>query len=63
LIDLKLNFDPSEWCFGGDFNAIMKLGERRGINGSGIQSDRAEFSHFCDAMELVDIPVMGKKFT
>jgi hypothetical protein len=63
LIDLKLNFDPGEWCFGGDFNAIMKLGERRGINGSGIQLDRAEFSHFCDAMELVDIPVMGKKFT
>jgi hypothetical protein len=63
LIDLKLNFEPGEWCFGGDFNSIMKVGERRGVNGFGIHAERLEFSNFCDAMELVDIPVMGKKFT
>ena len=30
LIDFKLNNEPGEWCLGGDFNLISKVGERRG---------------------------------
>jgi hypothetical protein len=63
LIEFKLNNDPGEWCLGGDFNSIMKVGERRGSSSAGNQSERLEFTHFSEVMELVDIPVMGKKFT
>ncbi|CAJ2637710.1 unnamed protein product [Trifolium pratense] len=47
----------------GDFNSITKVGERRGSNGAGCQSERVEFAQFIDAFEVVDIPLMGKKFT
>ncbi|GAU42391.1 hypothetical protein TSUD_296890 [Trifolium subterraneum] len=47
----------------GDFNAISKSGERRGSSGSGCLSERSEFSLFIEAMEVIDIPVLGKKFT
>ncbi|GAU46303.1 hypothetical protein TSUD_283280 [Trifolium subterraneum] len=48
---------------GGDFNSITKIGERRGSHGGSVYRERIEFSQFIDAMELVDIPVLGKKFT
>jgi hypothetical protein len=63
LLNFKLNNDPGDWCLRGDFNSVMKTGERRGSSGTGSQIERSEFSHFSDVMELVDIPVMGKQFT
>jgi exonuclease III len=63
LIDFKNNNEPGEWCIGGDFNSIMKSGERRGSSNAGSQAERAEFAQFSEVMEIIDIPVMGKKFT
>ncbi|CAJ2673212.1 unnamed protein product [Trifolium pratense] len=63
LINLKLNNEPGEWCLGGDFNSVTKVGERKGCNGAAGQSERAEFSQFIDAFELVDLPLVCKKFT
>ncbi|MCI20776.1 cysteine-rich receptor-like protein kinase, partial [Trifolium medium] len=36
---------------------------RRGNNGSSQSSEQLEFRHFVDLMEVVDVPVAGKKFT
>jgi hypothetical protein len=63
LIDFKTYNDPGEWCLRGDFNSVFKLGERRGSSSTWSQIERSELSHFCDGMELVDIPVMGIVFT
>jgi exonuclease III len=41
LLEFKLNNEPGDWCLGGDFNSISKVGERRGRNGPGSQSERA----------------------
>jgi exonuclease III len=64
LLHFKLNNVQGEWCLGGDFNAILKVGERRGSSsGGGNQAERMEFNQFIDAMELIDIPISGKKFS
>ncbi|MCI24910.1 reverse transcriptase, partial [Trifolium medium] len=63
LLDFKKNNAPGEWCIGGDFNSVTKVGERRGCHAVGGQTERVEFTLFIDAMEVVDIPMMGKKFT
>ncbi|PNX71762.1 cysteine-rich receptor-like protein kinase, partial [Trifolium pratense] len=63
LLDFKLNNEQGEWCLGGDFNATLKVGERRGCSGGGGQIERVEFSQFIEDMEVVDIPVTGKKFS
>ncbi|KAK2445688.1 hypothetical protein QL285_016590 [Trifolium repens] len=63
LIEFKMNNEPGEWCLGGDFNSTLQVGERRGIHGVGGQTDRADFASFIDTLEVVDIPVTGKRFT
>jgi exonuclease III len=63
LLELKLNNAPGEWCLGGDFNSVLHAGERRGRSEVGRSAEREEFLQFCESMELVDIPVLGKKFT
>jgi exonuclease III len=63
LLDLKANSAPGHWCLGGDFNAVTTAGERRGSNGTCSQVERAEFGNFIDAIEVIDIPMAGKKFT
>ncbi|GAU48137.1 hypothetical protein TSUD_293770 [Trifolium subterraneum] len=53
-----------EWCLGGDFNLISKVGERRGSSsGAWRQGEKIEFIQFIDALEVVDIPLKGKMFT
>ncbi|PNX60534.1 hypothetical protein L195_g051980 [Trifolium pratense] len=37
LVDFKLNIAKGDWCLGGDFNAILKLGERKGSSGGGAR--------------------------
>ncbi|GAU51479.1 hypothetical protein TSUD_413680 [Trifolium subterraneum] len=53
-----------EWCLGGDFNSISKVGERRGSSsGAWRQGERNEFIQFIDALEVVYIPLKGKMFS
>ncbi|PNX74096.1 cysteine-rich receptor-like protein kinase [Trifolium pratense] len=63
LLAFKLNNEKGEWVLGGDFNAILKSGERRGNNGGGVHNERVEFNMFVDCMEVIDVPVAGKKFS
>ncbi|PNX71591.1 cysteine-rich receptor-like protein kinase, partial [Trifolium pratense] len=63
LLEFKSNNAIRDWILGGDFNAISKSGERRGNSGSRSLSERSEFSLFMEAMEVIDIPILGRKFT
>ncbi|XP_045810036.1 uncharacterized protein LOC123904409 [Trifolium pratense] len=63
LLDFKLNNEKGEWVLGGDFNAILKVDERKGCNGGGLRNEREEFGLFVDLVELSDIPVVGKNFS
>ncbi|PNY16161.1 cysteine-rich receptor-like protein kinase, partial [Trifolium pratense] len=48
LLDFKLNNEKGEWVLGGDFNAILKVDERKGCNGGGLRNEREEFEGFID---------------
>ncbi|PNX58976.1 cysteine-rich receptor-like protein kinase, partial [Trifolium pratense] len=52
-----------EWCIGGDFNAILHPSERRGCSADRRLGEIIYFREFVEDMELVDIPVLGKKFS
>ncbi|GAU10537.1 hypothetical protein TSUD_419470, partial [Trifolium subterraneum] len=63
LIEFRMNNAPGEWCLGGDFNSITKTSERRGSSNWSGNTERTEFVQIIETMELIDIPVLGKKFT
>ncbi|XP_045791747.1 uncharacterized protein LOC123886474 [Trifolium pratense] len=63
LLEFKLNNEQGDWCVGGDFNAVMKEGERQGSSSFSRINERMEFCQFAEAIELIDVPVAGKKFT
>ncbi|XP_057444431.1 uncharacterized protein LOC130736645 [Lotus japonicus] len=53
------------WCIVGDFNSVRSPEERIGIS-SGPDSSRRdtdEFNGFINDMELLDLPLVGRKFT
>ncbi|KAA3489170.1 putative Transposon TX1 [Gossypium australe] len=49
------------WIIGGDFNVVRNCSER--INCSSIEKGSKEFDEFIDRCKLVDLPLIGKKFT
>ncbi|XP_019433996.1 PREDICTED: uncharacterized protein LOC109340725 [Lupinus angustifolius] len=51
------------WCMAGDFNSILNRDERRGSSSSLVSSDCVEFSQFVEDLELLDLPLVGSKFT
>ncbi|MCH80366.1 LINE-1 reverse transcriptase like, partial [Trifolium medium] len=63
LLEFKLNNEQGDWCIGGDFNAVLKAGERKGSSSAFRHTERTEFCQFVESMELIDVPVTGKKFT
>lgn len=63
--ELRNDIASDLWCVAGDFNAVRSSEERRGP-GAASQLHRLEsedFNDFIDDMELVDIPLLGRKFT
>ncbi|XP_057419451.1 uncharacterized protein LOC130713677 [Lotus japonicus] len=65
LADWKRSCGVQLWCIGGDFNAVRSEGEQRGITSEGGSQRREiiEFNNFVEAMELVDLPLAGRKYT
>lgn len=63
LDDIRLGGNKGEWCFVGDFNEVTSVEERLGTTGHLRQQDMVDFNHFIIDMEIVDVPVCGKKFT
>lgn len=59
------NCDVGEWCLAGDFNAVRYAEERRGSAGvlSSHRREMHDFNVFIANMDLVDIPLAGRKFT
>ncbi|GLU19133.1 hypothetical protein SLE2022_353980 [Rubroshorea leprosula] len=49
------------WCIAGDFNAIRSLQERKG--GTSVRREIREFNDFIEMNGLVDLPMIGRKFS
>jgi hypothetical protein len=50
----------------GDFNAVRSVEERVGVNIAdprGVSTEIIEFRNFVEELELVDLPILGRKFT
>ncbi|PNY01680.1 cysteine-rich receptor-like protein kinase, partial [Trifolium pratense] len=62
LLDIKRS-SRGEWCIGGDFNAILHSSERRGCSVDRRLGEITSFTEFVEDMELIDMPVLGKKFS
>lgn len=63
LVMSKRGFGGTTWCVAGDFNAITVCSERRGVSAQFVRRECVEFNNFILEMNIVDVPVMGKKFT
>lgn len=59
----KRGFPAGEWCIAGDFNAVLSARERRGISSHINQRELDEFSSFIQSMGVIDVPLLGKKFS
>lgn len=59
----KLGFGEALWCVLGDFNSIRRRDERRGVVGSFVSSNWLDFNQFIFDLELVDLSLVGRRFT
>jgi hypothetical protein len=62
----KRVFGGGIWCVIGDFNTVLNREERRCVNDSNFQSpsiEIVEFEAFVNNMNLIDLPVLGRKFS
>ncbi|MCH87544.1 transposon TX1 putative protein, partial [Trifolium medium] len=52
------------YCIMGDFNSVRCLGERNGVRGGSERSeDTRLFNVFIENTGLIDLPLMGRKYT
>ncbi|PNX88182.1 cysteine-rich receptor-like protein kinase [Trifolium pratense] len=63
LLQLKSNSELGDWCIAGDFNAVSRTSERKGSSEEGRSAERRDFKQFIEDMDVVDLPVSGKRFT
>ncbi|XP_026451679.1 uncharacterized protein LOC113352009 [Papaver somniferum] len=49
------------WCLGGDFNTVIKCGEKKNCNK--ITSSMKMFSKFIVEHDLIDLPLKGARYT
>ena len=49
------------WVVGGDFNEVKRISERKGCTRA--TSGMRTFVNFISAMDLVDLPLVGRRFT
>jgi hypothetical protein len=66
LILTKRQLGGSIWGLVGDFNAVLHREERKGqfsFSTSNLSNEVSEFRAFVQEMDLVDLPVLGRKFT
>ncbi|XWS18633.1 hypothetical protein CRYUN_Cryun32bG0061500 [Craigia yunnanensis] len=60
LAGLKAN-DNEFWCYVGNFNEVLYEEERVGSSNSSTST--VDFVNFVYSIELVDLPLVGRKFT
>ncbi|GLU18032.1 hypothetical protein SLE2022_343540 [Rubroshorea leprosula] len=49
------------WCLSGDYNSVRRTEERAGCKGE--SREMKEFDEFIMRAELIDLPLLGRKFT
>lgn len=63
LIVMKAKSREYDWCLGGYFRSIMNVKERKCISRNSSIGEISEFNDFIDMLYLVDLPLVGKRFT
>ncbi|KAK2385146.1 hypothetical protein QL285_072415 [Trifolium repens] len=66
IITAKRGLGDGRWCVVGDFNAVCSMEERVGVNandGNVASTEIIEFRNFVEELELVDLPILGRRFT
>lgn len=63
LISLQERFSHREWCIGGYFNYIINRKGSKFISDQMRKGEIQEFNGIIDLMEMVDVPIIGNKFT
>ncbi|XP_050908406.1 uncharacterized protein LOC127122036 [Lathyrus oleraceus] len=63
LVEFKAKFPDGLWCVGGDFNTVRVKVERKGISNNFNLKEAEDFEDFIRSMDLVDVPLINKKFT
>jgi hypothetical protein len=66
ILNCKQGFGGGCWCVVGDFNSVRDNVERKGIRPGVSQSQSrevVEFDQFLEDLELVDMPLLGRRFT
>ncbi|MCH94158.1 LINE-1 reverse transcriptase like, partial [Trifolium medium] len=62
----RRGFGSGCWCVVSDFNSVREESERRGVGdgpSNGQVREMAEFDRFLEDLELVDLPLIGRRFT
>jgi exonuclease III len=60
----KGGFGSGAWCVVGDFNAVRRPEERRGVRESSqLNVEMREFDSFIEGLELNELPLLGRRFT
>ena len=63
IADIKRNQSCTLWGIMGDFNAMRKVEERKGIGiSSGNYREMELFNNFIEQCEVFDIPMIGGKY-
>ncbi|KAI5405937.1 hypothetical protein KIW84_052621 [Lathyrus oleraceus] len=63
LVEFKSKFPEELWCVGGDFNTVRVKAERKGISNNFNLKEAEDFEDFISVMDLVDVPLINKRFT
>lgn len=63
LLMTRRGFGGDAWCLVGDFNAVISRSERKGALSQSCLREISEFNQFISKMNVVDILVLGKKYT
>ncbi|GAU32090.1 hypothetical protein TSUD_152950 [Trifolium subterraneum] len=64
LLVARRFYAAEHFCILGDFNSVRGVEERKGVSGGvEISEDTRIFNVFLDNIGLVDLPLMGRKFT
>ncbi|XP_026444566.1 uncharacterized protein LOC113344892 [Papaver somniferum] len=61
LTTLHGYWDGFPLCFGGDFNVVRYMAERRGC--CRVSNSMKLFNDLCNELDLVDLPLSGAKYT
>jgi len=64
LFKIRYAHQNLSWCFCSDFNAVRCVNERKGTRVRGSQkSEINDFNSFIERKFLLEIPIVGKKYT